>query len=117
THWDALTKWTPEFFRERYGETELEIDDWRYKMSDFIEQVVHSELHHPAPYLRNYLIEKHFPELMVDILPLPQCTRPNWFDSRLFPSKESCTFIELYIGGHRARFSPPPFDVLHTPAL
>ena len=116
-HWRALTRWTPQFFLERYGAVTVTIDDQSYTMADFIDLVFRSEPDHPAPYLRNYPIEKHFPELLTDILPLPQCTRPNWFESRLFPSKQSCTFLELYIGGRGAIFPRLHYDGWHAHAF
>ena len=117
SHWKALTQWTPQFFLERYGSATVIIDGKSYAMADFIQLVLHSEQDHPAPYLRNYLIERYFPDLLPDIMPLPQCMRPNWFESGLFPSKQSCTFLELYIGGRGATFPSLHFDGWHTHAF
>jgi histone arginine demethylase JMJD6 len=117
SHWRALKQWTPKFFAERYGDVTVTIDDRSYAMADFIDQVLHSEQGGPAPYLRNHLIEKNLPELLLDIMPLPQCTRPNWFESSLFPSKQSCTFLELYIGGRGASFPTLHYDGWHTHAF
>ena len=64
SHWKALTQWTPKFFLERYGSATVIIDGKSYAMADFIQSVLHSEQDHPAPYLRNYLIERYFPELL-----------------------------------------------------
>ncbi|HEY7165507.1 MAG TPA: cupin-like domain-containing protein [Candidatus Binatia bacterium] len=117
SHWRALKKWTPDFFLQRYARVKVTIDGRSYAMSDFIDLVLDSEPDRPAPYLRNYSIEKHFPDLLHDITPLPQCTRPNWFESRLFPSRQSCLFLELYIGGRGARFPSLHYDGWHAHAF
>src|SRR4051812_47660031 len=53
THWAALTKWTPAFFKEHYGTLSITIDDQSYTMRDFVNLVLKSDSDHPAPYLRN----------------------------------------------------------------
>jgi hypothetical protein len=116
-HWAALGKWTPTFFKQRYGPTPLTIDGRQHTMESFIDLVLRSRPGNPAPYLHNHLLEKWLPELLPDILPLPHCTSPNWFESRLFPSRQSCTFIELYIGGYGAVFPKIHFDNWHTHAF
>jgi len=85
-------------------------------MAEFIGEVLASSPENPAPYLHNYLLEDYLPELLADIDPPPQCTRPNWFESRMFPSKRSYTFVELYIGGRGARFPQLHYDGWHTHA-
>ena len=116
-HWAALTKWTPHFFKENYGSVSLTIDGQHHRMGDFIDLVLNSDPEHPAPYLHNHLLKEGFPELLQDILPLPHCTTPNWFESRLFPSRQSCTFLELYIGGRGAIFPSLHYDGWHTHAF
>lgn len=113
-HWPALTKWTPEFFRERYRGRPLMIDGQHYTMSIFLDLVLHSRPEHPAPYLRNRRLRDEFPELLPDVSPLPRFTAPNWFESRLFPSKRSLTYHELYIGGTGASFPILHYDNWHT---
>jgi hypothetical protein len=116
-HWAALTKWTPDFFKACHGSVALTIDGQQYRMSDFIDLVLDSSVARPAPYLRNELLENRFPELLPDIFPMPDCTRPNWVESRLFPSKQSHTFLELYIGGRGAVFLVLHYDGRHKHAF
>lgn len=115
-HWAALGKWTPEFFRHNFPKLELHIDGRDYRMEDFINLVLASTAERPAPYLTNYLLEKHLPELLPDIFPLPHCTQPNWFESRWFPSRDNYTFVELYIGGTGGKFPVLHYDGWHTHA-
>jgi hypothetical protein len=55
--------------------------------------------------------------LSADISPMPECTRPNYLESRLFPSRAAYTCIEAYIGGSGAKFPNLHFDGLHTHAF
>jgi histone arginine demethylase JMJD6 len=47
---------------------------------------------------------------------MPECTAPNWLESRLFPSREPLSFVEVYIGGRGARFPVLHYDNWHTHA-
>jgi Cupin-like domain len=115
-HWKALGRWTPEFFRERYGDVAVEIDKKSWRLGDYIDALSNAVPGSPAPYLRNVLVEKWIPELMADISPLPRCVSPNWLDSRLFPSSESLRTLEIYIGGAGAKFPILHYDGMHTHA-
>jgi hypothetical protein len=115
--WPARKQWTLPFFRERYGSRKVSVDGKEYMLADLLERIEQSTPEEPAPYLRNLLIEDWAPELLHDIQPLPAHTRPNWFDSRLFPERRSLTSIELYIGGAGATFPTLHYDNLHTHAF
>jgi hypothetical protein len=54
---------------------------------------------------------------MPAIMPMPQCTRPNWFDSRLFFESQAMSAVELYIGGAGASFPVLHYDNMHTHAF
>ena len=116
-HWRARERWTPAFFRERFGSRHVTVDGVEYRMSELLDLIQCSSAAKPAPYLRNVVIEQWAPELLPDIQPLPQQTQPNWFDSRFFPERPSMTSLELYIGGAGAKFPTLHFDNLHTHAF
>lgn len=121
-NWKALCKWTPDFFRARYGSKEVTIDDKRYKVAEFIELVLQSNKDHPAPYLRNQVIARLFPDQLQDIdLHLKYCT-PNWLNGRFFRASTNqimhrCSAAEIYIGGEGASFPCLHFDGMHTHAF
>ena len=48
-HWPALGKWTPEFFRERYGSLEVVIDGKHWKLGELIERILRSTAEDPRP--------------------------------------------------------------------
>jgi histone arginine demethylase JMJD6 len=122
-HWPALGKWTPEFFRTRHGSLEchgsLEVvaGGHPWKLGELIERILVSTPGNPAPYLHNQLMAEWPPELSADISPMPECTQPNYLESRLFPSRGVLTYIEAYIGGSGARFPTLHYDGLHTHAF
>ena len=116
-HWPALGKWTPEFFRERYGSLEVAVDGKPWKLGELIDRILTSTPADPAPYLHNQLVASWPPELSSDISPMPDCTRPNHLESRLFPSRRPLTYVEAYIGGAGAKFPILHYDNLHTHAF
>ncbi len=115
-HWRALRRWTPEFFRDQYGSTEVAVEGKTYALRDYVERMLAATPESPAPYMRNVLLEKWLPALMGDISPLPRCITPNWLDSKVFPSRKSMRTLEIYIGGAGARFPVLHYDGYHTHA-
>jgi hypothetical protein len=61
--WNAVGKWTPEFFRQSHATKTIVINDKSYSPSQFIDLVEQSDLTRPAPYLRNEQVRTVFPEL------------------------------------------------------
>lgn len=116
-HWRALGKWTPDYFRTAYATRRVIVDGREWALGDLIDQIERSTPEHPAPYLRNELLTRWPAELQSDIMPMPACTQPNWLESRVFPSREPLTFVELYIGGRGAKFPVLHYDNLHTHAF
>jgi hypothetical protein len=117
SHWPALGKWTPAFFKESYGHLIVEVDEQRLALSELIDRIEASTDDSPAPYLRNQPMADWPAELMADITPMPDCTRQNWLESRYFPSGEKIAAIEAYIGGRGATFPQLHYDGLHTHAF
>jgi Cupin-like domain len=115
-HWPALGRWSPDFFRREYGEIEIEVDGERLTLGELIDRIEVSTPEKPAPYLRNQPLSQWPQELQGQVSPPPAYTRPNWLESRLFPSRTRMTYIEAYIGGEGARFPVLHYDGLHTHA-
>jgi histone arginine demethylase JMJD6 len=129
--WKALSLWTPDFFKNRYGSILLVGKNQRYTysgfmptsksgesltMGEFIDLVLASSEQNPAPYLRNVHLEKFLPELYADVLPIPQYLSPNWLTgpfARLLESRLHGGRFELYIGGRGGKFPTLHFDTWH----
>lgn len=130
-HWNARTRWTPEFFKERYGDVPLHVEGQPYTLGgflpikddskpltlgEFIDLVLASTDEHPAPYLRNVHIEKFLPELNNDLQPVPEYFYPNWLDGPLTQPLQSRLHggrFELYIGGAGGKFPVLHWDTWH----
>jgi histone arginine demethylase JMJD6 len=132
--WNALSHWTPEFFRERYGRLPLQVHGQPYTLGGFlptkkdgtpltfgelIDLVLASTENNPAPYLRNIHIEKFVPELQKDLEPVPPYFHPNWLDGPLAGPLDSRLHrgrFELYIGGTGGKFPVLHYDTwyIHT---
>ena len=117
SHWRAMGRWSPQFFKEEYGHLEVEVDGEAMALGDLVDRVEASTDDNPAPYLRNQVLAEWPPELTADVLPMPDCTRPNWLESRFFPSGEKLSSVEVYIGGQGAQFPVLHYDGLHTNAF
>lgn len=117
SRWGALGRWTPQFFKEKYGDLQVEVDGESMALRDLIDRVEVSTDDNPAPYLRNQLLADWPAELTADVTPMPECTQPNWLESRFFPAKRRLTSVEAYIGGRGAEFPVLHYDGLHTHAF
>lgn len=116
-HWRALGRWTPQFFKDEYGDLRVVVDGEAMALRDLIDKVEVSTSENPAPYLRNQLLAEWPPELCGDVSPMPECTQPNWLESRVFPSRHRLSSVEIYIGGRGARFPVLHYDGGHTHAF
>src|SRR2546425_8721197 len=117
SRWGASGKWSPQFFKENYGSLEIEVDGETMLLHELIDRVETSSEENPAPYLRNQVLAEWPPELAADVSPMPDCTRPNWLESRFFPSGSDMSSVEVYIGGEGAQFPILHWDGLHTHAF
>jgi histone arginine demethylase JMJD6 len=117
SHWRALGRWSPQFFKSEYGDFKVDIDEERMTLRELVDRIEASSDDNPAPYLRNQLLADWPPELTADVSPMPECTRPNWLESRLFPSRRKLSFVEVYIGGRGAQFPVLHYDGWHTHAF
>lgn len=116
-HWPARSKWTPEFFRTHYGSLEVSVGGTTWKLGELVDCILASTPEHPAPYLHNQPMADWPAALANDISPMPECTRPNYLESRLFPSRVAQTYREFYMGGAGAAFPILHYDNLHTHAF
>jgi histone arginine demethylase JMJD6 len=126
--WQALSRWTPEFFKRDFGSLKFNLDDGnRYKhehegnrvveytMAAFIDRVLASTEKDPAPYFRNKILYDTFPTLGQDIQPLPEYVLPNWLPDRYLVKYVSAVLnraaaIEIYIGGKGGAFPVLHYD-------
>ena len=134
--WKALSRWTPEFFKEEFGGMKFTIEGdsinhagskgqkgaVEYTMAQFIDRVLDSTDENPAPYFRNRILYDLFPTLKEDIEPLPEYFQPNWLPDRYLVKYVGEVLnrgaaIEIYIGGRGAAFPVLHYDGAGTHAF
>lgn len=131
--WRALERWTPEFFKQEFGDIRFVINEAEYgqpgfkeaggtefTMSQFIDRVLVSTDDNPAPYLRNKPLYAMFPTLKTDVQPLPEYIRPNWLEDRYLVGQVGKVLnggIELYIGGKGRAFPVLHYDAVGSSAF
>lgn len=101
--WSANGKWTPEFFRSRFGDKTVRIDR-EYRLREYIDLVEASTPDKPAPYLFHLHLDEHFPELLADFSPLPKYLTPNWLGQKFLPGNVGKRIADhdrpgVFIGG------------------
>jgi histone arginine demethylase JMJD6 len=120
--WKALSKWTPEFFKDRYGAKEVPVFERKRAvmkkdtvlLRDYVDEITSSTFRNRAKYLFSLRIHKEFPELLRDLEPRPMFWDPNWLDSKyLLPGLpgfklRNITGLEMNMGG-----TGSPFPFLH----
>jgi histone arginine demethylase JMJD6 len=116
-HWSALGRWSPAFFKTHHGRLKIKVDGEAMTLGELVDRIDASTDGHPAPYLRNQLLSDWPAELRAEVSPMPECTRPNWLESRLFPSRTDLSSVEVYIGGMGAKFPVLHYDNWHTHAF
>jgi histone arginine demethylase JMJD6 len=120
--WPALRKWTPQFFRELYGDRKVPVFERKRAVSvkdtvylrDYINEITSANFSNRAKYLFSLKIPQVFPELLSDLEPRPIYWDPNWLDSKyLLPGMpkfklRNITGLEMNMGG-----AGSPFPFLH----
>ena len=114
SHWRAMGRWTPQFFKDEYGDLEVVVDGEAMALGELVDRVEKSTEDNPAPYLRNQALAEWPPELLAEVSPMPDCTKPNWLESRLFPRGKSWRPSRC-ISGAEARSSTFSTTTAFTP--
>ncbi len=120
--WEALGKWTPQWFGERYGALDLTIDGCSISMGRLIDLVLNANEKSPAPYLRNHPIASISQDLLADIKPYPIYLEPNWLETRFYPAKlrqilGRAVIPDIFIGGASTSFPFLHYDMLNSHAF
>lgn len=80
--WGA-SKWTPQWFKERYADKMVKTDQGIMRMDDFIDAIT-KETDEPGPFLREQPLIEVFPDLADQIIPAPVYVQPNWLGKNYF---------------------------------
>ena len=111
--WTALKNWTPEFFKQKYGEQTVEVTyGVKSKLSDVMDGVLASTASKPGPYLHKVIIHHHMPSLLPDLVPENAYAFPMRYCSPLMPRRfrRPDGYLKLLIGGVGGKFPLMHFD-------
>ena len=115
--WKARDTFTPNWFRQRFGERTLEKDGATYTMSQILDLIESSTKDNPAPYPFIFDIPTQLPELAEYIKPLNlNYALPNWMESKWFHRGYWGSADEVFFGGPGGKFPYVHLDYYHLNA-
>ncbi|EGV18546.1 cupin-like domain-containing protein [Thiocapsa marina] len=113
-HWPARKLFTPEFFRSRFGQREIEVDGKHYPLAEFIDRLYASTPENPAPYPGKLLLNRDFPELLEYIRPRIKYSVPDRIGNRWIPESFLCgaSTHEIFFGSPGGSFPYVHYDYM-----
>lgn len=117
--WPALERWTPEYFRDRFGDQQVQVSYRdRMAMSDFIDAVLRSTAEQPGPYLYRVFLHEHLPAVLPDLSPENPYAFAGRHGSALIPERwwRPDGYLKLLIGGVGSKFPVMHYDGDHEHA-
>jgi hypothetical protein len=120
SHWDALGKWTPEFFKSNFGSQVVQASyNTRMALGEVIDSVNASTKENPGVYLHRVIIQKDMPALLPDITPGNPYGFPERYSSPIMPRhwRRPDGFLKLLIGGVGGKFPLMHFDSDNSNAM
>jgi hypothetical protein len=111
--WKAKEKFTPDFFKSKYGSRKVEAGGQQYKLEDFIDLMKNGTIENPAPYPCKLNIDKDYPELIQDISPRFEFAKPDWCHNKLIePLLGSADTYEVFLGSPGGQFPYVHYDYM-----
>lgn len=112
-HWPAVSKWTPQHFKERFGRRPVSVTrEKRMPFDEFIDAVEASTDEKPGPYMFRCFVQETLPELLPEVMPKNQFTFSRRHASRLIPAHwyRPDGYLKLLVGGYGSKFPVMHFD-------
>jgi hypothetical protein len=106
--WPAVGRWTPQFFKERFGskvvpvlerKRSVSVKD-RVALADYVDEITSSTFENRAKYLFSLKIRHDFPDLLRDLEPHPTYWGPNWLDSDEAAQQEAGASASWYFSAN-----------------
>lgn len=115
--WGAYGQFSPDWFRERFGDRMTNVNGTDYTMRELMDLVEGKDTSRPVPYPCKYHIPSQLPELMPLLSPLNiGYAKPNWLESGWFKRGYWGSALELFIGGPGGKFPYVHLDYYHLSA-
>jgi len=111
--WKAHEIFTPEFFKNNFPDKIASLKGNQYKMSEYVDMMLSSSEHNPAPYPWKLDIERKFPELLEYIQPGFEVMKKNRLKSPLFSERfiPQAATLEIFFGGASGWFPYIHYDL------
>lgn len=111
--WPAAVKWTPEYFRDRFGDMQVSVSySERMSFRRFIDAVLASTEEQPGPYMYRLFLHEDLPEALPDLIPQNPYCFPGRLASPLMLEywRRPDGYLKLLIGGVGGGFPVLHFD-------
>jgi hypothetical protein len=111
--WPALHRWTPQFFKQRFGSKMVQVSyDRQMSFADFIDGVIASSEDQPGPYMYRLFLHQHLPEVLADVSPPNKYAFARRYASPLMMEywRRPDGYLKLLIGGIGGRFPIMHYD-------
>ncbi|MET4081191.1 histone arginine demethylase JMJD6 [Pedobacter sp. UYP30] len=104
--WTSKIDFTPQFFREKFGNCVTNFEGKEYSMSEIMDITEKSTVENPAPYPMKFNLLTQLRDILPLMKPLHfNIAQPNWIYSKLFPKNKMGNSIDLFIGGPGNRYT------------
>ena len=111
--WHAMGKFTPLYFKEKYGDRKKTIKGVEYTFTELIDRIMISTPQNPAPYPFNLNIELEIPELKEDIKPELSFGKIDHINHPLVPRfmLRGTALYEIFFSGNGSSFPCLHYDM------
>lgn len=115
--WGAYNTFTPDWFRQRFGERKTVVDGKEYSMNEIMDLVEGRDISRPVPYPCKFHLPTQLPEVLPLVMPVNLgFAKPNWLESSWFKRGYWGSALELFIGGTGGKFPYAHVDYYHLSA-
>ena len=117
--WPALHKFTPEFFKQRYGDRKVKVRGEWFKLGDYMDLMLTSTEENPAPYPCKLQIATDYPELLPDVSPRYSFALPDRTHSKMLPGGflGGADTLEIFFGSPGGQFPYMHYDYMSLHAF
>lgn len=115
--WGANGTFSPDWFRDHYGDRRTIVDGKEYTMREIMDLVEGKDTSRPVPYPCKYHIPSQLQEVVPLVMPVNLgFAKPNWLESSWFRRGYWGSALELFIGGPGGKFPYVHVDYYHLSA-
>lgn len=115
--WGAYDTFSPDWFREHFGDRRTVVDGREYTMREIMDLVEGRDTSRPVPYPCKFHIPTQLPEVLPMVMPVNLgFAKPNWLESTWFKRGYWGSALELFIGGPGGKFPYVHVDYYHLSA-